>query len=81
MNNSVRATLEAGMVYRLHGEKSQFECLHQLYGSFYSPQHTYRLFNVKSGWSFIAHGVNMYEDGSIDWDFSTDGYFAERMGI
>lgn len=78
MNNSVRATLEAGKVYRLNGQKSQFECLHQYMGSFYSPQHSYRMINVKSGWCFIAHGVNIYSDGSIDWDFSTDGYFAER---
>lgn len=76
MNNSVRATLEAGTVYTLHGEKSTFECICQL-SDFYSPQHTFRLINTLSGWSFIAHGVNIYEDGTIDWDFSTDGHFVK----
>lgn len=32
--------------------------------------------NVASGWSFTAHGIGIYEDGTIDWDFSTGGVFA-----
>lgn len=32
--------------------------------------------NVKSGWTFIAHGCGIYEDGRIDWDYSTGGHFA-----
>ena len=35
------------------------------------------MINVKSGWSFLAHGCRRYFDGSIEWDYSTDGYFAE----
>lgn len=31
--------------------------------------------NVKSGWSFHAHGCRSYFDGSIEWDYSTDGRF------
>lgn len=31
--------------------------------------------NVKSGWTFLAHGCGLYPDGSIDWDYSTDGFF------
>jgi len=27
------------------------------------------------GWLFLAHGCGMYEDGRIDWDYSTDGHF------
>lgn len=31
--------------------------------------------NVLSGWTFIAHGLGVYADGRIDWDYSTDGKF------
>lgn len=34
--------------------------------------------NIASGWTFTAHGCGIYEDGSIDWDYSTDGHF-ERI--
>ena len=32
--------------------------------------------NTKSGWFFIAHGCRRYFDGSIEWDYSTDGTFT-----
>lgn len=32
--------------------------------------------NIRSGWTFTAHGIGIYEDGSIDWDRSSGGYFA-----
>lgn len=31
--------------------------------------------NVASGWVLEAHCVNLYENGSIDWNYSTNGYF------
>lgn len=31
----------------------------------------------KYKWTFTAHGCQMYEDGTIEWDGSTRGYFAE----
>ena len=31
--------------------------------------------NISSKWTFVAHGLGMYHDGSIDWDYSTGGYF------
>lgn len=34
--------------------------------------------NIASGWTFTAHGCGIYEDGTIDWDYSTDGHF-ERI--
>lgn len=33
--------------------------------------------NVKSLWTFQAHGCGIYEDGTMDWDYSTGGYFEE----
>lgn len=32
--------------------------------------------NINSGWTFTAKGCGIYEDGTIDWDYSTGGYFA-----
>lgn len=32
---------------------------------------------LSDGWTLIAHGVHFYEDGTIDWDYSTGGYFAK----
>lgn len=31
--------------------------------------------NVASGWTFTAHGVGIYSNGLIDWDYSTGGRF------
>lgn len=33
--------------------------------------------NVASKWTFKAHGLGMYEDGSVDWDYSTGGHFVK----
>lgn len=34
--------------------------------------------NTASGWTLTAHGIGIYEDGTIDWDYSTGGYFADE---
>lgn len=34
-------------------------------------------FQRSDSWTFTAHGCQMNEDGSIEWDGSTGGYFAE----
>lgn len=31
--------------------------------------------NLTSGWTFYAHDVGMYDDGSIDWSYSSGGHF------
>lgn len=33
--------------------------------------------NVASGWTLTAHGIAIYDDGMIDWDFSTNGRFEK----
>ena len=35
--------------------------------------------NVRSGWTFKAHGIVIYPRGAIDWYFSTDGHFKKRV--
>ena len=34
--------------------------------------------NIESGWRCLAHNITMYDDGSIEWDYSTNGYFAGK---
>ena len=31
--------------------------------------------NTASGWTLLAHGIVRYEDGTIEWDYSTGGHF------
>lgn len=37
--------------------------------------------NINSGWTFTAHVCAMYEDGSIEWDYSTGGMFMNMNDI
>ena len=58
---------EEGKIYRNAGG-STFLCER-------SYDNIARMTNTKSGWSLLAHGCRIYFDGSIEWDYSTDGYF------
>ncbi len=33
--------------------------------------------NVNTGWTLKANGICVYEDGKIEWDYSTEGHFEE----
>lgn len=39
-------------------------------------EHTATFERVKDGWTLCAHGVLEYEDGAIEWNYSTKGHFA-----
>lgn len=39
------------------------------------------LVNTSSGWCFIAHGTYLYQDGSIEWDWSNDGYYMSALTL
>ena len=62
-------TPEQGKIYKNKGG-GEFLCLRN---------YTYdaMMKNVKSGWTFMAHGVQQYEDGTIEWDYSTGGRFDQ----
>ena len=62
---------EAGGVYENEGG-GIFRCLQVDY-----YRQTASMRNERSGWTFDAHGVGIYKDGRIDWDYSTGGFFAE----
>ena len=68
-----RFTPKTGEIYENEGG-GIFKCLTGRTGV--APAHA-KMQNVKSGWTFIAHEVGIYEDGRIDWDYSTDGCFEE----
>ena len=43
-----------------------------------TPNNAPTLQNLLSGWTFQAHGVGRYDNNTIDWDYSTGGYFDEK---
>ncbi len=40
-----------------------------------------RMQNTASGWMLLAHGTQMYPDGTIEWNYSTEGHFAPLPAI
>lgn len=40
-------------------------------------EHQASMVRMSDGWSFVAHGLQQYEDGTVEWNFSTDGAFRE----
>lgn len=62
---------ETGRLYENEGG-GIFRCLQVDY-----YRQTASMRNERSGWTFDAHGVGIYKDGRIDWDYSTGGFFAE----
>lgn len=64
---------EPGKVYELSSPSGgRFYCESRPSGSLFDAW----LINVRSGWFFLAHGVGIYPDGRIDWDYSTAGQFT-----
>lgn len=61
-----------GQIYRNHGG-GEFRCLRGLRDPYDAVMQ-----NTASGWILQAHGCGVYPDGTIDWDYSTGGYFAKE---
>lgn len=75
---SVRGTLTNGSLYKLHDHDGYvLECMEFITNDYYDS-HAARVRSTITGWTMTIHGINMYEDGSIDWDFSTNGIFTDR---
>ena len=54
-----------------------FECLSTIEPDDWSEYNS-ELRNVSTGWTFTAHGTNLYPgELFIDWDFSTNGRFED----
>lgn len=67
---------EAGKTYENEGGGT-YICLDTVYNSRNGEVHAI-MENTKTGWILNAHGIGVYEDGKIDWDYSTGGHFKEN---
>lgn len=65
MDRHVR--LEKGEIYR-NRSGSQFRCDKIL------PDGAI-MTNIESGWRLNAHVITQHDDSTIEWDYSTGGYF------
>ena len=70
--NPKRFAPQMGEVYENAGG-GQYVCTR----SWYHETETACFMNTASGWELLAHGLVRYEDGTIEWDYSTDGGFNE----
>ena len=41
----------------------------------------YIMKRAKDGWTLEAHTITMYEDGTIEWDYSTGGRWADGFPL
>ena len=41
----------------------------------YSDGSTAMLSNISSGWTFVAHEIQLYDNGKIEWAYSTGGHY------
>ena len=75
---SIRGYLNVGSLYKLHDHDEYcIECIRRITDDPYSSYSAY-VRSTKTGWTMIVHGTNIYDDGSIDWDFSTNGFFTDK---
>ena len=75
---STRTMLKPGNLYKLHNhEEYCLECIRILSDDYYSPFSAVVRSTI-TGWTMYCHGINTYEDGTIDWDYSTNGIFTRK---
>ena len=58
--------------FKLKNSTAEYICL-KVFGEYKAT-----LKNKKTGWTLVANGLGRYPDGSIDWDFSTEGHFEKE---
>ena len=78
---STQGFLNVGSLYKLHDKRDGhnekcLECIRLVKDDPYSP-YSAIVRSTKTGWTMRVHGTNIYDDGSIDWDFSTNGMWTE----
>lgn len=62
-------TPQIGEVYKLRSYPSYFRILEK------SGEQDYIIQNIKSGWKVLVHNLICYDNGTIEWDFSSKGRF------
>jgi len=66
MEQSTRITPEIGTIYQ-NRNGSRYRCTHAFIDG------SVLMERLSDGWTLTAHGVCQYEDGTIEWDYSTGG--------
>ena len=69
MEKTIGAVLEEGRIYK-NRNGQEYKCI-------WTGELCAGMQNIRSGWFCVAHGVNVYEDETIDWSFSVGGHYAE----
>lgn len=64
------AELERGKEYKNRGGGT-FKCISREHRN----SDAYYMQNTASRWTFMAHVITLYDDGTIEWDYSTGGTF------
>lgn len=68
---------KAEKVYKLRGTGEKYRCL-DFYIEKDTAAATLLLRNEQTGWTITAHDVTLYADNSIEWSYSTGGYFEKK---
>lgn len=67
----INVRLEVGKVYKLASGRP-YKVLSV------SDDNSAVVVNTRSGWCCCAHNICLYDDGTIEWDYSTNGYFLDE---
>ena len=70
MSVKYHASLVVGEYYYNAGGGC-YECLERINAD------CYIMINAQTGWKFLAHVITMHDDGTIEWDWSSEGHFYE----
>lgn len=80
--NGTRFDPVKGQVYTNKGG-GKFLCQGGIHETPFTVEKAFSAFmvNVMSGWTFLANGLIQYEDGTIEWDYSSGGRFESKPVI
>ena len=72
--NMKRTVLVVGQTYK-NKNGTAYRCIDHKDGGDYVMQ------SVASGWTLTAHGIWIYDNGEIEWDYSTEGEFKDDVSV
>lgn len=78
-NTRKRYNPRNGKAYKLHSTRRGGESIYICTGAVGDGCAVMQ--NTKSGWQLFAHGIGIYPDGTIDWDYSTGGRFVTPLPV
>lgn len=65
-----------GRVYQ-NRNGQQYLCLHANHQSAPDSDAAALFQRISDGWTLTAHGILQYEDGLIEWNYSTGGHWPQ----